>query len=567
MRLTSALSDVGLRLCIIRSAEAPKRRSAEAPKRRSAEAPKRRSAEAPKRRSAEAPKRRSAERRAPSAERRAPSAMSASGAPRPPLRSRPASGGRAPVTLTLQAVSARDVLSDPPLLRSLPAVALRGARPAGLCLAAALAVAALLALAAPAAAQITLYESNLVGSGGLTMVEDGSPRAQPFSTASVDGDYELTSITVTPHQNLSSTSGLTVTVREAASDGDPDGDIVATLAKPGSLTSGSDAVFDAPANTVLDANTTYYLYFDGPATMTVWIRQGGGESGGYGLSQSKRWRYFPDSASWAVSDVEIQFEIKGKAPPLKPTGLSASRAGSISDTSATLLWTAAANGGSAITDYEVRYWDERRHRGELDVQRHQPLACLHEPDPRHRLPVPGVGEERAGHRSGVERVQLLPSRPPERAAGPRCHGLQRAGRSELGCAGHGERQSGHPVPDPPQGGGVELDQREPVDQRAGRRRGPRPDDRQRFDERHRVRVRGACGELGGRRPCRHRRARHAARGAVGPDEPRRHRGPPRGEAGLERARRRRRLADHGVSGSDGWAGGQSGQCDHRPSRL
>ena len=109
------------------------------------------------------------------------------------------------------------------------------------------------AMATPAQAQTT---TTLVNNSGATLVSDGSTNrhAQAFTTGTAANSYTVTRVQVR-FASVHNTSGSAV-IRE--DNGGQPGNLVATLVNPGSFTSGLNT-FTAPADTVLEPGTTYWL--------------------------------------------------------------------------------------------------------------------------------------------------------------------------------------------------------------------------------------------------------------------------------------------------------------------
>ena len=122
-----------------------------------------------------------------------------------------------------------------------------------------MAFAALLALPLQAQAQtvVTLVNSSSQTAGqSSTALGNHWEIAQGFTTGSNTAGYTLTSIRAY-FPTVGSSPSLTVTLHKHA----PANAAIATLTNP-TITTG-DLTFTAPANTTLDASTTYYVLFHG----------------------------------------------------------------------------------------------------------------------------------------------------------------------------------------------------------------------------------------------------------------------------------------------------------------
>ena len=86
--------------------------------------------------------------------------------------------------------------------------------------------------------------------------------AHPFTTGRVSGGYTLTSVTL-PAKEHGLVDGISITVSlHSNSSGQPGSQIavLGTQTVPGGTSSAQNLVFNAPANTILRPNTTYFLY-------------------------------------------------------------------------------------------------------------------------------------------------------------------------------------------------------------------------------------------------------------------------------------------------------------------
>ena len=118
----------------------------------------------------------------------------------------------------------------------------------------ALSLAALFASAVQAQTVRTLVSNTGQGTAGST----AEVVAQKFTTGANATGYTLSSVSIWPYQNVTNRSGAYVTVKRD-SGGRP-GALVASLNDPGTNFSGTSPVaFGAPGNTVLAANTDYWV--------------------------------------------------------------------------------------------------------------------------------------------------------------------------------------------------------------------------------------------------------------------------------------------------------------------
>ncbi|MCY4210454.1 MAG: hypothetical protein OXE97_05315, partial [Gammaproteobacteria bacterium] len=82
------------------------------------------------------------------------------------------------------------------------------------------------------------------------------PRAIKFTTGSNSAGYTVSSVSLEINDFRNDGQSLTVKIQ---ADGDTPGAVVANLASPSTLVARSNNTFTAPADTMLAANTTYFL--------------------------------------------------------------------------------------------------------------------------------------------------------------------------------------------------------------------------------------------------------------------------------------------------------------------
>ena len=90
--------------------------------------------------------------------------------------------------------------------------------------------------------------------------------AQPFRTGAHAGGYSLGQVKI--EGDNSSSSLPTVTLRATNGDGSPSSPALATFSNPSSWTTGLN-VFEAPAGTFLQPDTTYFIHIESSATIRV----------------------------------------------------------------------------------------------------------------------------------------------------------------------------------------------------------------------------------------------------------------------------------------------------------
>ena len=200
--------------------------------------------------------------------------------------------------------------------RRLAATLLRGTWAAALAL---LALAALaLAVAENAAAQT---ETTLLSNKGqlLTWRIGRNPNATAFTTGGNTGGYALTSVDLYVSTPLISAMTPRVEIFENSGDHRP-GTRHATLTNPATITQGSFNTFNAPANTTLRADTTYWLVVsnDGRADGTG-LKIGTadnptatGAAMGWSIG-SAVFKFDTRYASWSTTKYRAVFSVKGTA--------------------------------------------------------------------------------------------------------------------------------------------------------------------------------------------------------------------------------------------------------------
>ena len=104
-----------------------------------------------------------------------------------------------------------------------------------------------------------------VATPGVT-VNNSNYRAQSFTTGASTGGYTVTAVDVEIDSLPSATSGISVAIYTAKANGDPSASVI-TLTNPAMFATGVNT-FTAPANSTLDASTTYFVYVTKTGTDT-----------------------------------------------------------------------------------------------------------------------------------------------------------------------------------------------------------------------------------------------------------------------------------------------------------
>ena len=226
--------------------------------------------------------------------------------------------GRGPVRRGVSADVPSGMARKPPFRparterRSRPLDAGRPRAPLGLAL-----VAFLAALwASPVQAQTV---ETLVGNTGqANFSATAAVHAQPFTTGNRSEGYVLTSVGV----QISSSFTPLVRIMPSRSNGQPDESDPTkfiTLNNPGTVQANRVNTFTAPANSLLDANTTYHVVVTsssggstdpGGVMRTESDAEDSGGASGWSIGNTRYWRT-TSSGTWSTSTQAIKIVVKG----------------------------------------------------------------------------------------------------------------------------------------------------------------------------------------------------------------------------------------------------------------
>ena len=208
--------------------------------------------------------------------------------------------------------------------------------------------------AAPASADVLVGNFG-VSPGGAASSTKGNANAQGFTTGSAAAGYVLTSIDVHSEGNPNNfqRGNIRAELWSAAAGGGP-GALLTSLRVPSSVSVGAVS-YAAPADTVLSANTTYYvvLYTLGSFNLKLGSVETGDEDpggqAGWGIEDAIHWtRSNEPVGSWEKSDgAAIRIRVNGEA--VAPTDLTVSV---VDRNGLFLVWNAPAG---AVTGYDVHY--------------------------------------------------------------------------------------------------------------------------------------------------------------------------------------------------------------------
>ena len=197
------------------------------------------------------------------------------------------------------------------------------------------------------AGETTAQNTTLVSNTGETAnAEFVAPVGTKFTTGTNSTGYTISSVNIS-FAGVNSGINRTVTIR--ANGTNPDGTVIATLSPPASLTANAVNTFTAPANTVLNANTTYWLRVNSTGDSRPRATSSDAESGATGWSIGNTSSWLP-RASWVSTTNVLVFAINGQVnpPPPASTGLTATAG----DRQVTLSWSDPSN--STISKYQYR---------------------------------------------------------------------------------------------------------------------------------------------------------------------------------------------------------------------
>ena len=163
--------------------------------------------------------------------------------------------------------------------------AIAGSKEPRTCRAAAFALAALaaLALGLPGEAQAQTVTTFITNAGQAGVTSSITARATAFITGGNTAGYELTSVDIRTGTSLVSLTPRVEVFRNGATDL-PETRLV-TLTNPGTITDDSFNTFTDPANTVLSANTVYWLVVSNDAAANGWASGLQSKLARYGLPQ------------------------------------------------------------------------------------------------------------------------------------------------------------------------------------------------------------------------------------------------------------------------------------------
>ena len=133
-------------------------------------------------------------------------------------------------------------------------------------------------------------------------------QAQSFETGADTGGYTITEVQIRL-RTVNSGNTTSVTIREDGSSAP--GNLVATLMNSATLTGSALNTFTAPANTTLDAGTTYWISVSEGVSnrVTLATTAGNGETG-WSIGNGRLWRA-SETSNWQSESANLVMVIKG----------------------------------------------------------------------------------------------------------------------------------------------------------------------------------------------------------------------------------------------------------------
>ena len=172
-------------------------------------------------------------------------------------------------------------------------------------------------LGAEAHAQTLVSNTGQTPTGSKALLRN-LPNAQGFRTGPHPDGYTLNSIRIDIHTEPANSSQLTVTLREADTQGLPHAPL-ATLTNPDPLRYGL-MTFTAPAGTILKADTLYFvaLHFSGGDSPGLHLTNGNREDGASAAGWSiQNDRYAAPGGGWITFPQTLRIAVLG-TPYIKP---------------------------------------------------------------------------------------------------------------------------------------------------------------------------------------------------------------------------------------------------------
>ena len=210
---------------------------------------------------------------------------------------------------------------------------------------------------------------TLVSNTGQNSLSGATPaiEAQSFTTGPHGTGYTLSSIRLLPFRDFAADSGTYVAIKKDNA-GRPGAQVVALANPGGAYVPGDFFAYTAPANTILQSDTTYWIVLNEEQAQTDWQGWGKTASTGEDSASLPGWiigdsRLVQNGGSWRTQSDPLQFEIRGHKnakPKLSIAGASALEGSPVSftvsldnatDGEVTVEYTTVDDTASAGTDY------------------------------------------------------------------------------------------------------------------------------------------------------------------------------------------------------------------------
>ncbi len=152
--------------------------------------------------------------------------------------------------------------------------------------------------------------TTLASNTGQTVNTSGSShfQAQSFVTGDNTGGYTITEVQI---RLRTVTSGDTTTVKIKENNSGEPGNLVATFMNPATLTGSALNTFTAPANTTLDASTTYWISVsEGVSNRVTFASTNGDDETGWSIGNDRLWRA-SEPGTWASEASSLILVITG----------------------------------------------------------------------------------------------------------------------------------------------------------------------------------------------------------------------------------------------------------------
>ena len=225
--------------------------------------------------------------------------------------------------------------------------------------------------------------------------------AQSFETGANATGYTVTEVEI----RVSTASSRSTSLRIREDDGGEPGALVATFMNPVSPTNQSFNTFTAPANTTLEASTTYWISVNegvSSSRMSFSATSADDETGemGWSIGNDRLWRG-SESSNWEADSVNLVLAIKGAAAAAAPTAVpsdwSLIPTGLVLGDQFRLIFLSSTKRDGSATDIATynTFIQTRAAAGHTDIQTYSAgfsvVGCTADVDARDNTGTIGVG--------------------------------------------------------------------------------------------------------------------------------------------------------------------------------